>query len=81
MKYICAASKSGQEHIFVFPRSFDHDSMHEAVCGIRVDNDRGGWDREYRKPVSAGFIDESGQCHGKSETLKLSSRLDIDSQI
>ena len=73
MKYIVMAL-ADQEDIFVFPRTVDHDRMKEACEIIRFGDER-NWNREYRdgEVVSAGFID-NGVCHGRSETLGLSSR-------
>lgn len=78
MKYIVVSLKNKQS-IFVFPRSIDHDRMYEAITGIRIGHGR-NWSREFRdgEAISAGFID-GGKCHGRSETLNLDSRGDLDS--
>lgn len=76
MKYI-VVRLNGKEAIFTFPRSIDHNRMHEAVCGIRHGSG-GNWRRLYAEAISAGFID-NGNCHGRSETLDLDSRGDLDS--
>lgn len=75
MKYVCVKNEDGKEEIFTFPRTVNHDRFAEVLSMIKVDG-RGpnDWNREFRKPVSAGFIDQQGNCHGKSETLRLNSR-------
>lgn len=80
MKYI-VAKLDDKEVIFVFPRSVDHDRMWEMMLGIRFGNDR-DWERKFHAnpPVSAGFLDQDG-CHGRSETLDLSSRPEIDTRL
>ncbi|MFM0165700.1 hypothetical protein PQR39_35390 [Paraburkholderia sediminicola] len=75
MKYFVVSLK-GKELIFVFPRSIDHNRMHEAVCGIRHGAGH-NWRREYAEAISAGFID-GGKCHGRSDTLDLDSRGELD---
>lgn len=78
MKYIVVRIKD-VEQIFVFPRTVDHDRMHEGVCEIRHGDGR-YWHREFAEAISAGFID-NGACHGDSETLKLSSRGEPDTAL
>ncbi len=80
MKYIVMAL-ADKEEIFVFPRSVDHDRMAEACEMIRFGSDR-NWNRKYRdgECVSAGFID-NGVCHGRSESLDLSSRPELDTML
>jgi hypothetical protein len=80
MKYI-VMSLNGKEEIFVFPRTVDHDRMAEACEAIRFGGDR-NWRREYRdgECVAAGFID-GGKCHGRSETLGLKSRGEVDTKL
>lgn len=80
MKYIVMAL-ADQEEIFVFPRTIDHDRMKEACETIRFGDER-NWNRKYRQGecVSAGFID-NGVCHGRSETLGLSSRGVVDTKL
>lgn len=80
MKYI-VMSLNDVEEIFVFPRSVDHDRMVEACEAIRFGDQR-NWSHKYHdgEAVSAGFIDD-GVCHGRSETLGLSSRGKTDTQL
>ena len=73
MKYIVTKDEDGKEDIFLFPKSIDHDVMAETLEGMRSAT-HGEWVREFRTPVSAGFI-ENGACIGGSETLGLSSRV------
>lgn len=73
MKYLVTVLE-GQEVIFVFPRSVDHDRMKEALEAIRFGTSR-DWRRKLRESevISAGFV-SYGKCHGESETLGLKSR-------
>lgn len=73
MKYIVTRTEDGTEEIFTFPRSINHDAMAEALEGIR-NQTHGNWERVFREPVSAGFLNEHGHCHGNSESLGLKSR-------
>lgn len=77
MKYI-VMSLDGKEEIFIFPRMVDHDRMAEACEAIRFGDSR-NWARKYRNGecVSAGFVDGM-RCHGRSESLNLDSRPEID---
>lgn len=81
MKYI-VIQLGEKESIFVFPRDVDHDRMFEACEAIRFGSDR-NWVREIRKngeAIAAGFVD-GGVCHGRSETLGLASRGDVDTAL
>lgn len=71
-KYIVTATEEGDEEIFIFPASVNHDIMAEAIYALK-NKSHGAWKRIYRKPVSAGFVD-GGKCTGRSETLGLSCR-------
>lgn len=74
MKYITTKLPDGTEEIFIFPKSVHHTDMAEAVCFLKDHpNDRAGWRRIHRKPISAGFV-EGGKCVGNSESLMLASR-------
>jgi hypothetical protein len=81
MKYIVAVV-DGAESIFVFPRDVDHDRMKEAIECIRFGSER-NWRRKFRdgEVISAGFVDDEGRCHGRSETLGLESRKDLDTAL
>ena len=80
MKYIVVIL-DGQEHLFVFPRTVDHDHMAEAIGMIRFGGAR-NWVRSYMDAdiVGAGFID-NGVCHGRSETLDIKSRNERDTAL
>jgi hypothetical protein len=80
LKYIVAVV-DGAESIFVFPRDVDHDRMKEAIECIRFGSER-NWRRKFRdgEVISAGFVDD-GVCHGRSETLNLASRKDLDTAL
>lgn len=76
MKYVVVRIL-GKEHIFVFPSSINHDRMCEVLSYIKHGSDR-DWSRALAEAVSAGFIDGSGKCYGRSETLNLDSRGALD---
>jgi len=79
MKYI-VTELDGKEEIFIFPDSVNHDCMDEAIS--RIKSRKGsGWVRLRRRAISAGFITRDGKCYGRSETLNLSSREDLDTQL
>lgn len=81
MKYIVVVLE-GEESIFAFPRSVDHDRMFEALQAIRFGPER-NWSRKIRcdgEAISAGFVDD-GICHGRSETLGLASRSEVDTAL
>jgi hypothetical protein len=80
MKYIVAVV-DGAESIFVFPRDVDHDRMKEAIECIRFGSER-NWRRKFRdgEVISAGFV-EDGRCYGRSETLSLDSRGELDTAL
>lgn len=77
LKYI-VASLNGAERAFAFPADIDHDRMWEAIKTVQVGRGDSA-ELSYRdaEPVAAGFV-ENGLCHGKSVSLKLSSRPEID---
>lgn len=79
MKYICFKKDSGVEEIFTFPRSVNHDCASEMLRHMK-DQTHSPWQRERRNPISAGFVDCTGKCHGESITLDLRSRPE-DSEI
>ena len=80
MKYICMKHEAGMEEIFLFPRWVNHDCMEEVLEAVK-DQTRGNWKREFREPISAGFVNSSLECHGNSETLGLDSRGDVDTEL
>lgn len=73
MKYIVTEDDLGVQEIFVFPSRIHHDAMMLNLEGIR-NQMYGQWERVFRVPISAGFIDSQGKCSGYSETLGLQSR-------
>lgn len=77
-KYI-VVELNGVEQIFPFPETVIHDRMMDSIGAIKVGTP---WRREYRAAVviSAGFISD-GVCHGRSETLGVSSRGDVDTAL
>lgn len=80
MKYIRTTNEEGEDEIFTFPDTVNHDCMAEALELIR-NQTYGNWSRVLRKPVSAGFIDAGGNCHGVSESLGLESLGDEDTEL
>jgi len=73
MKYITTKTEDGIEEIFIFPSSINHDAMAEALEGIK-NGTHGDWERVYRRPISAGYVDIEGRCFGYSVSLDLESR-------
>lgn len=82
LKYIVTQDEDGVEEIFVFPKRYNHDDFAEAVntAKIRSPNNHREWERHYKKPIAAGFVDGL-TCHGRSETLDLPSRGERDSML
>lgn len=89
-KYV-VVDLDGKEIGFTFPRFVDHDRFVECIESIRF----GGmhtWERKLmvqsRKAkeqdfpfvVGAGFV-SNGKCHGRSETLDVDSRGDLDTKV
>ena len=76
MKYVVFASTELGEQLVVFPCSINHNAMAEAVQGIRHGpaHDR---QRVRAVPVAAGFTDGLN-CYGRSESLNLDSRREVD---
>lgn len=79
MKYICTVDDNDQEQVFLFPSNIDHDAMAEVLGRIK-NQTHGNWQRVFREPISAGFVNEAMKCYGESLTLGLSSR-EEDTQI
>lgn len=71
MKYVVLADEEVGEHMFIFPKCFDHDAFAEVQSYIKTGGSN--WTRQFRKPVSAGFTD-GNRCYGRSESLNLDSR-------
>lgn len=84
MKYLVAVIDE-KEAMFVFPKTVDHDRMAEALEAIRFGSER-NWNRKLFKGVeqgtiiAAGFVSH-GMCHGRSETLDLGSRGELDTKL
>lgn len=76
MKYV-VLKPDQKELLFIFPKSIDHDRFVETMEAMRY-GDRNNWERLYPNPISAGFTDGK-TCFGRSETLNLDSRKEIDS--
>jgi hypothetical protein len=80
MKYI-VINLDGNEMIFVFPSSINHDRMFEGITTIRVGSDK-DWHRiRNAEVVSAGFVDKQGNCFGESMTLDKKSRGKADTDL
>jgi hypothetical protein len=73
MKYICVENEKGEHEIIMFPKTINHDVMAESVSRMK-NQTHGNWEREWRTPISAGFVRGDLQCYGRSETLDLDSR-------
>jgi len=80
MKYVCMKNSAEMEEMFLFPNWVNHDCIEEVLSRIK-DQTHGNWHREFRHPVSAGFVSLHLECYGKSESLGLESRGDIDTAI
>jgi len=78
MKYI-VFEDSGNEMLVAFPKCIDHNRMAEAMSALRFGSDR-EWHRRQGKIVAAGFI-EGRECVGRSETLNIGSRKNIDTMM
>lgn len=80
LKYIVAAV-NGQEAIYLFPKTIDHDRMFETMGDLLFVNNSGGvGPYDEGDLISAGFVDD-GMCHGRSETLDLASRGELDTRL
>ncbi len=77
MKYIIIKLE-GEEEIFIFPRTVDHDSMHEVLHMLKMGG--ANWRRDFKEVVSAGFITNNA-CYGRSETLDVDSRPELDTAL
>lgn len=81
MKYI-AAKLGNQEFIVTFPIFINHDYFWNAVKTTRFDIGLRDWERKLYEAevIGAGFI-RDGKCYGRSETLGVDSRGDLDSSL
>ena len=72
MKYVVFANPVGKETITIFPSIVMHVEMADLVKGVS----------KRLKPISAGFINERGECYGESISLGgLESREQEDTDI
>lgn len=72
MKYVKTEDENGHQEIFIFPKTVNHDDLAEILSYIKVWQGN-EWDRLFKKPISAGFVDRDWNCYGRSETLNLDS--------
>jgi len=80
MKYICAINDDGEQEIFIFPDTVNHDCFYEGVTALR-NQTWGEWKRIFREVISAGFVDKDLKCYGESETLNVESRGEEDTKL
>jgi hypothetical protein len=76
-KFISTSSKEAGDQIFLFSKFVDHDCMYET---IQVLEEIGNPDPDFRGKLGAGFTDFK-TCFGRSETLNLDSRDDLDTAL
>ena len=80
MKYVTMRNDAtGKETIYLFDKSINHDLMAQTLHVTKI-GDSHNWERAFQSPVSAGFVDHTWTCHGRSESLNLNSR-DEDTAI
>ncbi|MGZ8924601.1 MAG: hypothetical protein ACXW2E_01830 [Nitrososphaeraceae archaeon] len=73
MKFVTMQDEKGNETLYMFPKLIGHDAFAENVDSIR-NQTYGNWERIFRQPISAGFVDRNWKCYGRSESLNLGSR-------
>jgi len=78
MKYIVTITDKGLKEIFLFSRSINHKSM---MLKVQIIRDPMKTQIDFRQPYSAGFIDETGECYGRSESLDIESKLFEDTTL
>lgn len=85
LKYIVTEHKNDDgklvENIFLFPLSINHNDFMESIWRVKHHNGSAGWKRVTRKAIAAGFWTPSSGCYGRSETLNLDSRGNIDTAL
>lgn len=79
MKYVVTQNEDDKVEFFMFPEHINHDDFAEVLSHIKVHKGR-DWERQYRKPIAAGFTDGK-KCTGRSETLNLDSRGRLDEML
>lgn len=84
MKYIVFKHDEHGELLFAFPNKpiLVHAEVAEMLRAVKIEKGR-SWGRDLfdAEIVSAGFIDKHGNCFGKSESLDIKSRPDIDKKL
>lgn len=80
MKYIVTQNEQGNEEIFVFPNTINHDCMADALARIKTQM-FSNWERQFRIPIRAGFVSQNLQCYGRSESLDLDSNPELDNKL
>ncbi len=76
MKYI-VISHLGVEYMFICPKNIHltHENFADAIHTMKFVNSNHDWQRMYNSHVvSAGFVNNQGWCHGRSESLNIDSR-------
>lgn len=80
LKYVVVV-RAGKEEIYLFPRYINHNDFADILSYVKTypegSND---WGREFAKPIAAGFTDGTN-CWGRSETLNLDSRPELDGDL
>lgn len=80
MKYVVTKAEDGVERLFMFPKDINHDDFAEVLSYVKHRKGWNDWERQYHKPIAAGFTDGK-TCHGRSETLNLDSRGRLDEML
>lgn len=80
MKYVVTEDEHGIVELYMFPRHINHDWFVECLGALRKGTPQ-NWDRLYHKPISAGFISSDMKCSGRSESLDLTSRPELDTLL
>lgn len=73
MKYIVTRDENGNEEIFTFSESINHDVFAAAVSRLKNQNHE-PWRRIDREVVAAGFTNGYNCCDGYSYSLDIGSR-------
>lgn len=82
MKYI-VMNLDNKEVPICFGSTLPHDYVAEAIRVVRMPEPGGSWSRRYRdaKCISAGFVDINLKCFGRSDSLWIDSRPEIDTEL
>lgn len=80
-KYITIKTPAGEELLFTFPDTVAHLWMFHGVQELKQGVPQ-NWCRPYRDSecVGAGFVMD-GTCYGRSESLNIDSRNQIDTKL